>query len=135
MNRAVKTLTTFARRGWLAILLFAIGAPRSSRAASDEVAAWQSLNLRYLHAGHLDLAFYGELRASLEPERFGGYLMSQRFQLDLHPNLAGSINYTFLSQPSKTSDVLMSQHRLEFELTPRFKAGDWLVVRAGPAPA
>jgi hypothetical protein len=96
--------------------------------ASDEFASWQALNLKYLDTRYVDLVFYGEVRESFEPSRFGGYLLSQQMKFALHPNLSGGINYTFISSPARKTDHLQDTHRAEFELTPHFKLGDGVEV-------
>jgi Protein of unknown function (DUF2490) len=96
--------------------------------ASDEFASWQALNLKYLDTRYVDLVFYGEVRESFEPSRYGGYLLSQQMKFALHPNLGGGINYTFISSPARKTDHLQDTHRAEFELTPQFKLGDGVEV-------
>jgi hypothetical protein len=113
----------------LILLLGFVVRPPTGRAA-DEWATWQLLSLKYLDTRNFDLVFYGELRSSFKPSRFGGYLLSQQVKLDLLPNLGAGVNYTFLSLPSENSDELTDTHRAEFELVPRFKAGNWLEVSA-----
>ena len=102
--------------------------PTEGRA--DEWATWQSLNLKYLDTRKLDLVFYSDWRSSLDPSRFGGYLASQQVKFELHPNLIGGVNYTFLSLPTKHSDELIETHRAECEVVPHFKVDDWLEIAA-----
>lgn len=111
--------------------IFSLALMISSRGfAGDELATWQALNLKYLDTRYIDLVFYGEVRSSFEPSRFGGFLLSQQTKFDLHPNLGGGINYTFISSPARKTDHLQDTHRAEFELTPHFKVGDGLEVNA-----
>lgn len=126
MNRSQSSkLATLALRGVVGVCLLVSAI--SAAHAGDDFGGWHSASVKWLDTPYVDLITLGQIRAREEHGEVNGYLLSQRFELAAHENLALAAAHTWL--PFKTATGgWQDQQRVELEANPRITfARNWTV--------